>query len=317
MRRYLLHRTLLLVPVLVGVSVIVFLALHLAPGDPAQVLLGPLATPSELATLRHQLGLDQPLPLQYLVWIGRFVQGDWGTSIALHEPVRSLVGPRLANTLILAVPAFMLATVTGLVAGVVAARWRRSPLDAGVSVGAFTLLSMPAYWLGLILVIVFSLRIGNLPSGGMYTAGGSEDVGDLLAHLILPCATLAAAPAAIIAQVTRSAVGDELGLAYVRTARAKGAGGWRVLLSHATRNALIPIVTTLGLEINYIIGGDVLVENIFSWPGIGQLLVQSVFSRDYPIVLGSTLALAAIFVLVNLVVDGLYSVLDPRISTSA
>lgn len=317
MRRYLLHRTLLLVPVLLGVSVIVFLALHLAPGDPAQVLLGPLATPSELTTLRRQLGLDQPLPLQYLVWIGRFVQGDWGTSIALHEPVRSLVGPRLANTLILAVPAFVLATVTGLVAGVVAARWRRSPLDAGVSVGAFTLLSMPAYWLGLILVIVFSLRIGNLPSGGMYTAGGAEDFGDLLAHLILPCVTLAAAPAAIIAQVTRSAVGDELGLAYVRTARAKGAGGWRVLLSHATRNALIPIVTTLGLEINYIIGGDVLVENIFSWPGIGQLLVQSVFSRDYPIVLGSTLALATIFVLVNLVVDGLYSVLDPRISTSA
>lgn len=314
MRRYLLHRTLLLIPVLVGVSIIVFLALHLAPGDPAQVLLGPLATPSGLAGLRHQLGLDQPLPVQYLVWVGQFLQGNWGMSISLHEPVRSVIGPRLFNTLILAVPAFVLATASGLVAGVVAARWRRSPLDVGVNVSAFTLLSMPAYWLGLILVIVFSLHFAVLPSSGMYVAGGSESLGDLLNHLILPCLTLAAAPAAIIAQVTRSAVGDELGQVYVRTARAKGSGSWRVLLAHATRNALIPIVTTLGLEINYIIGGDVLVENIFSWPGIGQLLVQSVFSRDYPIVLGSTLALATIFVLVNLVVDGLYSMLDPRIA---
>lgn len=314
MGRYLLQRTLLLIPVLLGVSIIVFLALRLAPGDPAQVLLGPLATPSELTALRRQLGLDQPLPLQYLVWIGRFVQGDWGVSISLHEPVRALLGPRLLNTLILTLPAFVLATVGGLAAGVVAARWRRSPLDATVSVGAFTLLSMPAYWLGLILVIVFALRLGVLPSGGMYVAGAAPTFGDLLAHLVLPCVTLAAAPAAIIAQVTRSAVGDELGLDYLRTARAKGAGAWRALLAHATRNALIPIVTTLGLEINYIIGGDVLVENIFSWPGIGQLLVQSVFSRDYPVVLAGTLALATIFVLVNLVVDGLYSVLDPRVA---
>lgn len=317
MRRYLVQRSLLLLPVLVGVSVIVFVALRLAPGDPAQVLLGPLATPAELATLRRQLGLDQALPVQYLLWMGRFLRGDWGTSIALHEPVRGLVGARLLNTLILALPAFVLATVTGLAAGVAGARWRRSPLDAAVNVGAFTLLSMPAYWLGLILVIVFSLRLGVLPGGGMYTAGGAESPGDLLAHLILPCLTLAAAPAAIIAQVTRSAVGDELGLDYIRTARAKGAGAWRALLAHAARNALIPIVTTLGLEINYIIGGDVLVETIFSWPGIGQLLVQSVFSRDYPVVLAATLALATIFVLVNLVVDGLYSLLDPRVATSS
>jgi len=304
----------LLVPVLLGVSIVVFVALHLAPGDPAEVLLGALATPTEVASLRHQLGLDQPWPVQYLKWISQVLQGNLGTSITLHESVRSLVGARLLSTLILTIPAFLLATVCGMAAGIASARWRGSPFAAIVNVGAFTLVSMPVYWLGLILVIVFSLRLGILPSGGMYPAGGEESLGSLLPHLIMPCLALAAAPAAIIAQVTRSAVIDELGQEYVRTARAKGVGLWRSLLAHATRNALVPIVTTLGLEINYIIGGDVLVETIFSWPGIGQMLVQAVFSRDYPIVLGSTLALAIIFVLVNLVIDGLYGYLDPRIT---
>lgn len=314
MAAFLLRRTLLLVPVLFGVSVVVFLALHLAPGNPAQLLLGPLATPAQLAAMSSQMGLNQPLPVQYVNWLGQVLSGNLGFSIAFHQDVDSLVFSHLASTLVLAVAAFILATVGGLLSGIVGSFYRGHALSHLINVLDFIGLAVPVFWLGLLLILFFGLDLRWFPVSGMYSAGTSQNLGSLLQHLILPAIALAAAPGAVIAQITRVSLSRELGQLYVTVVYAKGVSRRRALIKHALRNTWIPVVTTLGLEINYIIGGDVLVENVFNWPGIGQLLVQSVLNRDYPVVLGASLVLAVIFVLVNLLIDALYPLLDPRVS---
>jgi peptide/nickel transport system permease protein len=310
---FLLRRTLSLIPVLLSVTVVVFLALHLAPGDPARLLLGPLATPASLATLRKQLGLDEPLPVQYLLWFRDVLQGNFGTSTAYHQPVLPLLAPRLLNTLLLASVAFILATVVGVTAGMISAIFANRWQDDAVNLLAFLGLAAPVFWVGLLLALTFGVTLRWLPVAGMTTGGSQTSVGDVGVHLILPAVTLAIAPAAVIAQITRVSVVRELSQLYVLVGRAKGLSHARAVFVHGLRNGLIPIVTTLGLVLNYVIGGDVIVENIFSWPGIGQLLVQSILNRDYPVVLASTILLAVIFVMVNFLVDLIYPLVDPRV----
>lgn len=316
MASFLIRRTLLIVPVMFGVTVLIFLALHLAPGNPAQLLLGPMATPRALHQITVQLGLNQPLPVQYIKWLENLLQGNMGQSIQLHEAVNVLVMSRLANTLILTGAAFVLASVVGIGLGVLAGLKENSWVDVLVNVSGFTGLSLPVFWLGLMAILFFGLKLHWLPVTGMYTAGTNGSIGQLLAHLVMPAATLAVAPGAVIAQLTRVAFIEERHQLYVRTAMAKGLTPNQAAVRHALRNAWIPIVTTLGLEISYLIGGDVLVESIFNWPGIGQLLVQSVLARDYPTILGASVVMAAIFVLVNFAIDALYPLMDPRVKAS-
>ncbi len=311
---FMARRALLLVPVLWSVTVVVFIALHLAPGNAAQLLLGPQATPGQVQALERQLGLDQPLPVQYLHWLQGVVVGDFGTSITYHEAVAPLVVGYLTNTLVLAAVAFVIATLAGMVLGVLAAFFSGRLIDHVVNVGDFVGLAVPVFWLSLIFALIFGLVLRWFPVSGMYTAGVPPSLPDLAHHIVLPAVALAVAPAAVVAQVARTSLLAEIGLPYVKVARAKGLSYRRAVLRHALRNALIPIVTTLGLEINYIIGGDVLVENVFSWPGVGHLLVVSILNRDYPVVLGATLILAAIFVVVNMLTDMLYPLLDPRVA---
>lgn len=299
--------------VLFGVSVIVFLALHLAPGNPALLLLGPLATPHELATLTRQLGLDRPLVVQYGDWLTSFVTGQWGQSIQMRTAVSPLVLSRFVNTVVLALAAFVVSTVFGLVAGILAGSFPNRWPDAVVSVLDFLGLSVPVFWLGLLLVAAFALALPWFPVGGMYAIGVPPSTGQLVAHLVLPTFALAVVPGSVVSQIARNAIVEERGKPYVRTALSKGNSPWRALFVHALRNAWIPIVTTLGLEINYLIGGDVLVETVFNWPGIGQLLVTSVVDRDYPVVLAGTMVLALVFVAVNMAVEVLYTAIDPRI----
>lgn len=309
-----LRRSLLVIPVLFGVSIVIFVALNLAPGDAAQVLLGSTATPGRLAALRHELGLDRPVPVQYVAWLNRLLHGDLGFSVSYHQSVGSLVFSRFANTLILAIPAFLVATVVGVGAGIVAGLRRGGWLDALLSFVAFTGLSMPAFWLGLLLILYAGLSLGLFPVSGMHSAGLTTSTGDLLRHMVLPVVTLAVAPAAVVAQVTRVSFMEEIGKLYVRTARAKGCSRRRAMLSHALRNTWMSVATTLALEVTYVVGGDVLVEYVFNWPGLGKLLVESVVSRDYPAVLGASLVLAVVVVLVNLAIDLLYPLLDPRVA---
>ena len=315
MASFLIRRTLLLIPVMFGVTFLIFLALHLAPGNPAQLLLGPMATPSALHAITVQLGLNQPLPVQYAKWVGSLLQGNMGQSIQLHEPVTTLVMSKLGNTLVLAMTSFVIASVVGIGVGIVAGLKEKTWVDVFTNVVGFMGLSLPVFWLGLIAILIFGQKLQWFPVTGMYAVGLPDSVKQLLYHLVLPAATLAVAPGAVIAQLTRVAFLEERHQLYVRTAMAKGLSVKGAAVRHALRNAWIPIITTLGLEISYLIGGDVLVENIFNWPGIGQLLVQSVLARDYPTILGASVALSTIFVLVNFAIDALYPLIDPRVST--
>jgi peptide/nickel transport system permease protein len=311
--RYLLRRLLLLVPVLVGVSVVVFLVLHLAPGDPAEIMLGPQATQEDVSRLRADLGLDRPLPLQYVHWMAHVLQGDLGRSIRMRQPVLGEVLLRFRATLLLTATALALSTVGGIALGVLSAARPHSLVDRLSTLGSIFGASMPSFWLALVLMVCFSLWLGWLPASGMYGAHADGGLLDLLSHLVLPAITLAAASMTIIARLTRSTMLDVLRQDFVRTARAKGLVERAVVLRHALRNALIPTVTVVGVQAGYLLGGAVLTETVFSWPGVGTLMIQGILARDFPLVQGCVLVIALGFVLFNLAVDLLYAVLDPRI----
>ena len=313
MGRYLLRRLLLLVPVLLGVSVVVFLVLHLSPGDPAEIMLGSQASQEDVARLRADLGLDEPLPLQYARWMAHVLQGDLGRSIRLRQPVLGEVLIRFRATLILATTALLLSTGFGIALGVLSAARPRSLVDRLSTLGSIFGASMPSFWLGLVLMVCFSLWLGWLPASGMYGAHGAGGLADLLSHLVLPAVTLAAASTTIIARLTRSTMLDILRQDYVRTARAKGLVERGVVLRHALRNALIPTVTVVGVQAGYLLGGAILTETVFAWPGVGTLMIQGILARDFPLVQGCVLVIALGFVLFNLAVDLLYAFLDPRI----
>jgi peptide/nickel transport system permease protein len=311
--RFLVRRLLQLGPVLLGVSVIVFLVLHLAPGDPAEVMLGANANKEDLERLRVQLGLDQPLYVQYFTWIGHVARGDLGRSLWMKRPVLGEVLERFKATLLLTGTALLLSTVGGIALGIASATRANSLLDRLSAVASLFGASMPTFWLGIVLMVVFSLWLGWLPASGMYAPYGGGGLRDLLAHLILPAVTLAAASVTIIARLTRATMLETLGQDYVRTARAKGLGDRPVVWRHALKNALIPIVTVVGVQAGYLLGGAVLTETVFAWPGVGTLVVQGILARDVPLVQGGVLVIALSFVLVNLAVDTLYAWLDPRI----
>ena len=313
MGRFLARRLLHLGPVLLGVSLIVFMVLHLAPGDPAEVMLGANANKEDLDRLRAQLGLDQPLHAQYLTWIGHVLQGDLGRSLWMKRPVLGEVLERFKATLVLTGTALLLSTLGGIALGIASATRANSLLDRLSAVASLFGASMPVFWLGIVLMVVFSLWLGWLPASGMYAPYGGGGLRDLLAHLVLPAVTLAAASVTIIARLTRATMLETLGQDYVRTARAKGLGERMVVWRHALKNALIPIVTVVGVQAGYLLGGAVLTETVFAWPGVGTLVVQGILARDMPLVQGGVLVIALSFVLVNLAVDTLYAWLDPRI----
>ena len=313
MIRFLARRLLHLGPVLLGVSVIVFLVLHLAPGDPAEIMLGANANREDLDRLRTQLGLDQPLHVQYVTWIAHVARGDLGRSLWMKRPVLGEVLERFKATLLLTGTALFLSTVGGIALGIASARRANSLLDRLSAVASLFGASMPTFWLGIVLMVIFSLWLGWLPASGMYAPYGGGGPRDLLAHLVLPAITLAAASITIIARLTRAAMLEMLGQDYVRTARAKGLGERPVVWRHALKNALIPIVTVVGVQAGYLLGGAVLTETVFAWPGVGTLVVQGILARDIPLVQGGVLVVALSFVLVNLAVDTLYAWLDPRI----
>jgi peptide/nickel transport system permease protein len=310
---FLARRLLHLAPVLLGVSVIVFMVLHLAPGDPAEVMLGANANKEDLDRLRTQLGLDQPLHVQYFTWISHVARGDLGRSLWMKRPVLGEVLERFKATILLTGSALLLSTLGGLALGIASATRANSLLDRLSGVASLFGASMPVFWLGIVLMVIFSLWLGWLPASGMYAPYGGGGLGDLLAHLVLPAVTLAAASVTIIARLTRATMLETLGQDYVRTARAKGLGERTVVWRHALKNALIPIVTVVGVQAGYLLGGAVLTETVFAWPGVGTLVIQGILARDMPLVQGGVLVIALSFVLVNLLVDTLYAWLDPRI----
>jgi peptide/nickel transport system permease protein len=312
-RRYVVRRLLLLVPVLLGVSVIIFMVLHLAPGDPAEIMLGSQATQADLERLRAELGLTEPLYVQYVHWVGLVARGDLGRSIWMKRPVLNEVLGRFKATLVLTGAALVLSTGAGLALGIASAIRPNSLLDRLSAVASLFGASMPVFWLGIVLMVVFALWLGWLPASGMFAPYGGGDLRDLLVHLALPAVTLAAASVTIIARLTRSTMLETLGQDYIRTARAKGVVERAVVLRHGLKNALIPIVTVVGVQAGYLLGGAVLTETVFAWPGVGTLMVQGILARDFPLVQGCVLVVALSFVLINLAVDLLYAWLDPRI----
>jgi len=328
---YVLRRVGLLVPTLLGLSILTFALIHLVPGDPAQVMLGERATPEAVERLRGELGLDRPLHEQYGLFLGGLLAGDLGRSLKTREKVAVEIGNRFPATFELALCAIVFASVVGVTAGILAARRRRSLVDATVMAGSLAGVSMPIFWLGLLVILLFSVQLGWLPLAGRIDpslavpkvtgfllldtlfAGRLDSFGDAFAHLILPACVLGTIPLAVIARMTRSAMLDVLTQDYVRTAWAKGLSERRVLLVHVLKNALIPTITVIGLQFGYLLGGAIITETIFAWPGVGRWLVLAVAARDFRAVQGGVLLLASVFVLVNLVVDLLYAVADPRV----
>jgi peptide/nickel transport system permease protein len=301
------------IPVLVGISLVVFSMMHLAPGDPAEAMLGPLRTQETLEQVRRDLGLDRPYYAQYFSWVGRALRADLGRSIRLNRPVLPEVLEKFWRSLILASAAFTIAVTVGIVAGVVSATRRSGVVDNLVTVTAITGVSVPPFFLGMVLILVFSVYLGILPSSGMYDIRGEPSLGALLKHMILPALTLAAAPIAVITRMMRSSMLEVIGQDFIRTARAKGVAERAVIVRHALRNALIPVVNVFGLQVGYLLSATALVEIVFSWPGLGSLLVQSVITRDLPLAQGAIVVIAVVYVMVNIAADVVQAMLDPRI----
>jgi peptide/nickel transport system permease protein len=317
MLRFGIARFFAAIPVLLGVSLVVFLTMKIIPGDAAQVLAGPQATKDQVQLIRESLGLNRPLHVQYVTWLNRAVRGNLGRSIQLNAPVTEMALARLKNTLVLALASALLAVAIGVPAGVLSATRQSSYVDrASVGLALFGN-SMPTFWLGLMLILTLSLHFRLFPSHGMYSLRGPVGFPDLLWHLTLPALTLCGAPAAVLARLTRSSLLETLTSDYVRTARAKGLTKARVVVRHALANALLPVVTLMGIQLGYLLGGSILVETVFSWPGLGLQLYDAIGARDLPLVQGGVLLVATIFVVINLFVDVLYAVLDPRIRYSA
>jgi peptide/nickel transport system permease protein len=308
------RRLLWMIPILLGISVIVFSMMHLAPGDPAEAILGPRGTEELLRQARRELGLDQPLHVQYGQWVLNAVRGDLGKSYRLNRPVAPEVLDRFKNSALLAGIAFIIAVVIGMLAGCVSAVRRGGLLDNAVMAFTVTGISMPPFYLGMLLIILFSVKLDLLPTGGMYDVRQDPNTSRLLVHLILPTLTLAAVPIAVIARIMRSSMLEVTGQDYIRTARAKGLRDRGVVGRHALRNALIPVVAVVGLQVGYLLSAAALVEVVFSWPGLGSLLVQSVVQRDLPLAQGAVLVIAVVYVVVNILTDLVQAWLDPRIN---
>jgi peptide/nickel transport system permease protein len=331
MGRYAIKRFLTIVPVLIGVSLIVFSFTHLIPGDPAVAMLGERATPQRVAEVRAQLGLDEPLYTQYFIYVGKILHGDLGASILRGDPVLRDLVRRFPATVELATSAILIAILVGVPMGIISAVWRNSFFDGFSRLVALAGVSMPIFWLGLMLAWCFGVVLGWLPTGfrlgtdvtlvtvthfnilDSLLAGNWSALVSSLRHLILPAIALSTIPMAVIARMTRASLLEVLSQDYIRTAESKGLPQRAVILRHAMRNALLPVMTVTGLQVGRLLAGAILTETIFSWPGIGLWIYESIQARDYPIVQGATLFIATIFVMVNLLTDVLYASVDPRI----
>jgi peptide/nickel transport system permease protein len=303
MTRYLIRRLLLTIPVMLGVATLVFALIHLVPGDPAQAMLGEGAPHEEVLKLRHSLGLDKPLRTQYRSFLVGIAHGDLGTSFRYNVPVTAQIREKFPNTATLALAAMLFAILFAIPLGILAAVFRGTAIDHVAMTISLVGISMPNFWLGPLLAILFAVRLGWLPVSGI---GG-------ISHLILPAVTLGAALSAILARMTRASVLEELRELYVLAARARGLSGARAVLRHAFRNSLIPIVTIIGLQFGAVLTGTIITETIFAWPGIGRLLIQAINFRDYPLVQGCILFISVTYVTMNLLTDLTYGFLDPRI----
>jgi len=316
------HRLLAGLAVVLGVVILTFLLLHLAPGDPIDIMLGPTATAEQVAAQRRALGLDRPLPAQFVTWLGRFARGDWGTSIAKGRPVRAVLGDAWPATVRLVALSLLLSYLIGLVVGAVQAARSGSRTDTVLSIASVTLFAVPGYWLGLMLVLIFTYWARMLPAFGAagldsdYLRGGAWLI-DRLRHLALPLATLTLVGIGGAVRFVRGAMLETLSEPFITTARAKGLTPRRVVGHHALRNALTPIVTLLGLSLPALFSGAVFVEAVFAWPGVGRVLVEAVQARDYPVVMAATAVSAVLVVAGNMLADVLAAWLDPRIRTRA
>ena len=306
MGSFLLRRLLLLIPVLWGVATLVFLLLHFIPGDPVDLLLGDSALGTDREILRDQMGLNDPLIVQYLRYFGDLLQGDWGTSLFSKKPVFDEILERVPASMELMFGAMVVTILVAMPLGLIAAVNKGSWIDQGAMIFSLLGVSIPNFWLGPMLILLFSIHFDLLP---VNERGGLE-------HLILPALTLGTSLASILARITRSSVVETLETEYIRTARSKGISELRILFRHALRNALIPIVTVIGLQVGVLLSGAIITEAIFDWPGLGNLLISAINSRNYPLVQGCVLFIAGSYVMVNLVIDLLYAYLDPRIRLS-
>jgi peptide/nickel transport system permease protein len=305
------RRILLVVPMLFGMSILVFLIIHLVPGDPAHAILGLNSTPELVARLRVELGLDDPLPVQYWHWLGGLLHGNLGHDYTSDESIRHLLAQRLPVTIELALAALLIAILVGVPLGVAAAVWKGRSAD-GVAQGVSMLgISVPDFALGIILILVFALGLGLLPSSGWIPL--TQDPVANLEHLLLPAIALAAGLAAVLIRVTRASMLEVLDEDYVRFCRAKGVSETSVVFKHALRNAAIPITTVIGLQAGYLLGGAIVVEQVFALPGVGQLVLNGVLQRDYPVVQGAVLVIGFMFIFANLIADLLYAVLNPKL----
>ena len=329
---YIIRRIMIMIPTLLGVTIIVFLMLHATPGDPAELLLGERATENSLQQLREHLGLNEPLYVQYGMFMGRLLRGDLGETIWTRQKVWTEVKQRFPATIELSLVALFISCVAGMILGIISATKQYSVFDYVSMVGALAGVSMPIFWLGLVFMLIFSLNLGWLPLSGRLSIGVDLDIvtnfyildavisrnwpafKDAVWHIIMPAVTLSTIPTAIVARMTRSAMLDVLRQDYIKTAKAKGLSQLKVIFKHALRNAMIPVVTTIGLQFGVLLGGAILTETIFAWPGVGKWMYDAVMQRDYMVIQGGTLLIAGLFVVINLFVDVLYAVINPRIS---
>lgn len=325
MLRYLVRRVLLAIPLILGIVTLLFFVINLAPGDPTQLMVRPGMRADVIAQMRANFGLDQPLPIRYVKWLGALAQGDFGYSFSHGRPVAGVIADMLPNTILLSVAALLVAFVIGILIGIVQAVRQYSLADQGLSVLALFFYSMPSFWLALMMILTFSLFARNVwewpiyfpPSGTRSieyaSLGLGEKVVDRLRYMVLPVTSLSLVLAAGIARYTRGSMLEVIRQDYVRTARAKGLPEWKVVFKHALRNALIPVITLLGLYLPVLFSGTVFIETVFAWPGMGKMIVEAISTRDYPVVMATSLIFACMVVVGNLVADVLYAVVDPRI----
>ena len=315
MLTYAIKRLLAVIPVLLGLTVIVFAIMALIPGDPATAILGSYATPENVERLERALGLDKPLWEQYLIWLGNMLQGDLGRSYSLDRPVLDEVLERFGATLILAGTALVLCTLWGLLIGIWTAARQYGWVDKTLTFVVLIGISIPSFWLGLLLILLFAVKLRWLPASGMWAIYGGGDLPDLLSHLTLPAITLSVVATGVIARLTRSAMLEVLRQDFIRTARAKGVPERQVLYRHAFKAALVSIIPVIGVQAGFVLGGAVYIETVFQWPGVGRMLVQAISTRDILLVQGGVIVVAASYVLFNLVADLAQSWLDPRVKT--
>ena len=334
MSRFILHRLLSLIPTVLGISLLVFLMVQLVPGDPAEMMLGERASEQAIQDLRQQLGLDQPLYIQYGMFLSRLVRGDLGRALRTNEKITVEIAERFPATIELSLMAMLFAVTLGMLAGIISATRQYSLFDYASMILSLVGVSMPIFWLGLVLMIIFSVNLGWLPLSGRMSyniqlqsvthfylldsvlAGDWKALRDVLWHLVLPAFTLSTIPMAIIARITRSSMLEVLRQDYIRTALAKGLSRFAVHYQHALKNALIPVITVIGLQFGILLGGAILTETIFAWPGIGLWLLNAVYARDFNAVQGGTMLVATTFVSINMIVDVLYAWVNPRIKVN-